>query len=69
MIRKIYRAPEVDQLFGWSPSTRKRKIKAGEFPPPIRLGPNMNGWPEELLEAYRERLIAENDTKAVAYGT
>ena len=57
MIKKIYRAWEVDRLFGWSPSTRKRKIRAGEFPAPIDLGPNMTGWPEETLENYREALI------------
>ncbi len=26
-IRKIYRPKEVDELFGWSPSTRKRKVE------------------------------------------
>jgi predicted DNA-binding transcriptional regulator AlpA len=68
-IRKIYRPCEVDQIFGWSPSTRKRKIQSGELKPPIRLGPQMTGFPEEHLEEYRERLLAESDTKAVSYGT
>ena len=61
MISKIYRAPEVDQLFRWSPSTRKRKIKDGEFPAPLSLGPNMVGWPEEWLEAYRRELINKRE--------
>ena len=48
-------------IFGWSPSTRKRKIKSGEFPAPIELGPNMRGWPEEWVEDYRERIIAQRE--------
>jgi predicted DNA-binding transcriptional regulator AlpA len=62
MIKKIYRGREVDVLFGWSSSTRKRKIKAGEFPAPnVRLGPQMCGWTEEVLEIERERMIAERE--------
>ena len=60
-IKKIYRPREVDQLFGWSASTRKRKVKSGEMKPPIELGPNMRGWTEEYLEEFREQLIAERD--------
>jgi len=64
MIKKIYRAWEVDRLFGWSASTRKRKIRAGEFPPPISLGPQMVGWPEEHIEPYRDALIEGKKTEA-----
>ena len=63
-IRKIYRPKAVDELFGWSPSTRKRKVKNGEMDPPLQLGPNMTGWTEEYLETYRERLIAEAAERA-----
>ena len=58
-LKKIYRPKEVDQLFGWSPSTRKRKIAEGEFRPPIQLGPQMVGWEEEYLEEYREQLVEQ----------
>ncbi len=57
-IRKIYRPKEVDEIFGWSPSTRKRKVKSGEMKPPMRYGPNMTGWTEEYLEELREQFIA-----------
>ncbi len=56
-LRKIYRPKEVDRIFGWSPATRKRKIKDGEFRKPIQLGPQMVGWEEEYLEEYRQRLL------------
>ena len=60
-IRKIYRPREVDQIFGWSPSTRKRKIRSGELRKPIPLGPQMVGFPEEYLEEYREWLLKQGE--------
>ncbi len=56
-LKKIYRPKEVDRLFGWSPATRKRKIREGELRKPLRLGPQMVGWEEEYLEEYRQRLL------------
>jgi predicted DNA-binding transcriptional regulator AlpA len=64
MIKKFYRGPQVDEIFGWSPSTRKRKVKSGELRPPVSLGPNMVGWPEEYLEEYRKGLIDAAETEA-----
>ena len=59
-LKKIYRPKEVDRLFGWSPSTRKRKIQEGEFRKPLQLGPQMVGWEEEYLVEYRNLLLQQN---------
>ena len=63
-IKRIYRPREVDELFGWSASTRKRKVKNGEMKPPLELGPNMRGWEEEYLLELRQEIIAQRDEDA-----
>ncbi len=63
-LKKIYRPKEVDRIFGWSPATRKRKIRDGELRKPLRLGPQMVGWEEEYLEEYRERLLEQAKLEA-----
>ncbi len=63
-LKKIYRPKEVDRIFGWSPATRKRKIRDGELRKPLRLGPQMVGWEEEYLEEYRERLLDQAKQEA-----
>ena len=63
-LKKIYRPKEVDQIFGWSPSTRKRKIQEGEFRKPLQLGPQMVGWEEEYLEEYRQQLLDQAKLEA-----
>ncbi len=63
-LKKIYRPKEVDRIFGWSPSTRKRKIQEGEFRKPLQLGPQMVGWEEEYLVEYRERLLEQGKQEA-----
>ena len=63
-IGKIYRPKEFDELMGWSASTRKRKIAAGEIRPPIKLGPNMRGFTEEYIKELREQLIEAAEREA-----
>jgi hypothetical protein len=54
----------------WSRDHLRRKVKAGEFPPPVVLSRKSNGrpnriaWPADEIEARRERLIAERDATA-----
>lgn len=40
----IYREPNVVEVTGLSRSTIWRRIRAGDFPPPIRLSPGTKGW-------------------------
>ena len=61
-VERILRRDAVLDRVGFSYSTLRRKVKAGEFPQPIRLGPRMIGWWEfevgEWLDS-RERADME----------
>jgi prophage regulatory protein len=57
--RRIIRTKRVLDKMGWSKTTLWRRVKAGSFPPPIRLGPNMNGWPEDVIDDIISGMAAE----------
>ena len=50
MSKKMLRAPEVMARTGWSRVTLWRRVRDGAFPPPVEIGVNMIGWPEEEVE-------------------
>lgn len=41
---RIIRMPEVMRMVGLSSATIYRRIKAGEFPGPVKLGKHASGW-------------------------
>ena len=64
-MQRLYSTIEVCKLFSISPATLKRRLKAGDFPPPRKLYPNGdNRWTESdltnvisampIAEAYRD---------------
>ena len=59
-IRKIPTAA----LVGWHPSHLMRKVRAGEFPQPVRLGTNSVAFVEDEVVAWQEARIAERDAKS-----
>jgi prophage regulatory protein len=65
---KILRRKTLLEKLGFSSATLHRKIKAGEFPPPLRLGPNMRGWMENVADDYLNSLQTNTDVKPVAPG-
>ena len=59
MRNRIMRLPEVLELTGLSKSTLYRRMKAGEFPQPVRLGgPRCRavGWLADEVYAWIDRL-------------
>lgn len=53
--------PPVQGILPWNPSTLWRKVKAGEFPQPVKLGPNSTAWVLDEVEAWlRERMEARS---------
>ncbi len=42
--------PDVIRRVGWSRTTIWRKVRAGEFPPPLSLGKNSVGWPSVFID-------------------
>lgn len=54
---RILRLPAVKEATGLSRSSIYAKVKAGIFPPPIKLGPRSSGWLEiEISEWVHERM-------------
>ena len=46
------------------PSTLWRGIKAGRYPPPIKIGPNANRWLRQECTVALAALIAQRDARA-----
>jgi predicted DNA-binding transcriptional regulator AlpA len=57
--RKTLRRQQVLERFGISNSTLNNWIRAGWFPAPVALGPNVRVWLEEELDAVVERRVRE----------
>lgn len=49
---RILRKKDFLPRLGYSMATLDRKIRIGEFPPPLILGPNMRGWYEDVIDTY-----------------
>jgi prophage regulatory protein len=54
----LLRLPEVIRRVGISRSSIYAKMKAGEFPPSVRLGPRSIAFPASAIEKYISDLIA-----------
>ncbi|KAF0221111.1 MAG: hypothetical protein FD174_609 [Geobacteraceae bacterium] len=65
---KILRRKALLAKLGFSSATLHRKIVAGEFPPPLVLGPNMRGWTEETADDYITSLKIDVNPCPVAPG-
>lgn len=50
---RMLRTKEVLKLTGWSRATIWRKVKSGDFPAPVVLGPNSIAWPEYSITAWQ----------------
>jgi len=50
--QQILRKPAVCARTGLSPATLYRKLKAGEFPKPVKLGARSVGWRDTDIDAY-----------------
>lgn len=60
----LWRLPAVCSYNQFSRSTLLRKVAAGEFPRPIRLGSNSVAWPAAEVIAWAANRIAERDKVA-----
>lgn len=69
MSDKLLRRRALLAKLGFSSSTLHRKIKAGEFPPPLILGNNMRGWKESTADEYIRNLPTDYNPIPVAPGS
>lgn len=49
-LNRLIRCKELCELFSVSRSTIWRWVQNGRLPKPLRLGPNVVGWPEDVIE-------------------
>ncbi|WP_287700464.1 AlpA family phage regulatory protein [Desulfovibrio sp.] len=52
------RLHQVLQMFPFSRTTLWRKVKAGQFPEPHKLGPRTSAWDVNELRAYKEKITS-----------
>lgn len=57
----LLRLPQVKSRTGLSRSEIYRRIAAGTFPAPIKLGERASAWPEHEVTAWIEARIAARD--------
>lgn len=50
--------PNRPPILPFSSATLWRKVRAGEFPKPVKLGPRITAWP---VESIREWMAAQGD--------
>jgi prophage regulatory protein len=58
MAISLLRLPAVIERTGYRRSTLYQKIKRGEFPAPIALGPRAVAWPSEDIDRWINERIA-----------
>ena len=54
--RRLLRTKQVLDRMGWSRTTLWRRVRAGEFPAPVKTGLNSNGWYDDEVDAAQENL-------------
>jgi prophage regulatory protein len=57
--KRLIREKKVRAKVPWSRTTLWRKVKAGEFPAPVRLSNGMNAWLEADVDAWIDARVAE----------
>lgn len=62
----LLRLPQVKACTGLSRSEIYRRVSAGDFPAPVKLGERASAWPEHEVAAWCEARIAARDAKAAA---
>jgi prophage regulatory protein len=62
----LIRLPQVKARTGLSRSELYRRMAAGDFPQPVKLGERASAWPESEVSAWCEARIAARDAKAAA---
>ena len=56
---RLMNAREVCRLAAVSHATLYRLVKAGKFPKPLRVGPQVSRWRSDEIAAHVERLSAD----------
>ncbi|HWE18028.1 MAG TPA: AlpA family phage regulatory protein [Hyphomicrobiaceae bacterium] len=52
----LRQAQLIPTIFPFSSATLWRKVKAGTFPKPVKLGPRITAWRVEDIRAYQDQV-------------
>ena len=63
MNNKLLKRPEVEAVTGLSRASIYSKIKAGNFPLPVRLGSNSVAWRAEDIDRWIAELPVANELR------
>ena len=63
---RLLRRPEVQSRAGLSRSEIYRRVAAGTFPRPVKLGERASAWVESEIDAWAAAHIAARDGKGAA---
>ena len=61
---KIIRLPKILEITGLSKGSIYLKMKNGEFPKSVALGPNSTGWIESEVSDWLNNLMKNRDREA-----
>jgi predicted DNA-binding transcriptional regulator AlpA len=65
MVTKILRRKDVLETFGISTSHLYKLTADGKFPKPnVKLGPQIVGWSEDIIEAHQAKIITRPPKEA-----
>lgn len=56
-VGRLLRLPSVEAQTGLSKSEIYRRIKAGTFPQPLKLGARAVAWPASAVDAWAQALV------------
>ena len=54
--RRLVSAKQVMARMGWSRTTLWRRVKAGDFPAPVKTGPNSVDWFDDEIDVAQANL-------------
>lgn len=61
----LLRLPEVRQRTGLCTNSVYRLAAAGDFPPPVKIGPRASAWVEEEIDAWiKQRILASRGSES-----
>ncbi len=58
--RRLVPAKQVMARMGWSRTTLWRRVKAGEFPAPVKTGQNSVDWFDDEVDEAQAKLVRLN---------
>lgn len=63
-LHKLLKRPEVERLTGVSRASIYARIKLGDFPLPVRIGPNSVAWRADDIDRWIDELPVADELRS-----